>query len=58
MEEYALPSLLLSGKVAENWKKFKQGLELHRIASGTSDWDPKLQVPLLLRVIGEESIEI
>ena len=52
------PSMLLSGNVVENWKKFKQRFEIYRIASGTGDRDSKLQVSLLPHGMGEESIEI
>ena len=51
------PTLLLSGNAAQKWKKFKQIFKLYRIASGVCDRDAKLRVPLLLHVMGEESIE-
>ena len=51
-------SLCLSGNVSENWRRFKQQLEIYFIASGQDEAHNKVKVSLLLNFGGEEAIEV
>lgn len=48
----------MSGNVAENWKKFIQRFSLYKVASGYDLKEDKVQVALLLHVMGEEALDI
>ena len=47
-----------TGKMADNWKKFKQRFELYKVASGAHVKNDETQVPLLLHVMGDEALEV
>lgn len=51
-------SLVLTGNVAENWRKFKQRFEVYLEATGANVKSQKTQTSVLLHVIGEEAVEI
>ena len=42
--------LVLSGNIAENWRKFKQEFELYMLAAGYDEKPSKQKIALLLHV--------
>ena len=51
-------SLILTGNLAENWRRFKQQFEIYQIASGLDKKDGKVQAMALLHVVGIEALEV
>ena len=50
--------LILTGNVAENWKKFKQRFDVYMTASGAGEKEDKQKACILLHVIGEEALQV
>jgi transposase InsO family protein len=51
-------SLVLSGNIAENWKRFEQRFKLYLSATGKDEKSDELKVSLLLHVAGDDAIEL
>ena len=51
-------SLILTGNLAENWRRFKQQFEIYQIASALDKKDGKVQAMALLHVVGIEALEV
>ena len=47
-----------SGKIAANWKRFKQSFQIYKIASGLDTKNKEVQGMTLLHVIGQEAVEV
>ena len=59
MNEFRPPdALIFSGNLSENWRRWSQRFDLYLKASGKDKKDEKIQVAILLHVIGEEGLEI
>lgn len=59
MEALKAPDpLRLDGKIADNWKKWKQKFELYMTATGIEGKAQKVQSSMLLHIIGDEALEI
>ncbi|XP_017892179.1 uncharacterized protein K02A2.6-like [Ceratina calcarata] len=52
------PQLELSGNIAENYKKFKQRLEIYLMANDFDGKPDERKVAILLNIIGEEGLEV
>ena len=50
--------VLLTGNIAENWRKFRQEFELYMIASGHDGKPEKQKVALLLHVARKQAIDV
>ena len=50
--------LCLTGNISDNWKRFKQRIELYMDATGASKKDDKAKTSLLLHVMGEKAIDV
>lgn len=50
--------LVLTGNVAENWKKFKQRFDVYMNATGASEKDDKQKACIFLPVVGEEAVQV
>ena len=50
--------LVLSGNIAENWRKFKQEFELYMLAAGYDEKPSKQKIALLLHVARKQAIEV
>ena len=50
--------LVLSGNIAENWRKFKQEFELYMLAAGCDEKPSKQKIALLLHVARKQAIEV
>ena len=50
--------LCLTGNVSDNWKRFKQRVELYMDATGASEKDDKAKTSLLFHVMGEKAIDV
>ena len=50
--------LVLSGNIAENWRKFKQEFELYLIATGLDTKTSRQKIALLLHVARKQAIEV
>ena len=55
-----LPSelLIFSDNLSENWRRWAQRFNLYLTASGKVKEDEKMQVAILLHLLGEEGAEI
>ena len=51
-------ALVLTGNLAENWRRFKQLFEIYEIASGLARKYGKVRAMTLLHVAGSESLEV
>jgi hypothetical protein len=52
MDELDPPkSLIVTGNLAENWRRFKQQFEIYLIASGLDEKDGKVQAMALLHLL-------
>ena len=59
MENLQPPSaLVLTGNVAENWRRFKQQFEIYEIASGLARKDEKVRATTLMDVAGPEAPQV
>jgi hypothetical protein len=60
MEVYNVPAKLnlSSGSVAENWKKFKQQLDIYFKATEKDKKSHAVKIAILLNFIGEEGFEV
>ena len=59
MDQLRPPSeLKLSGKVAENWRRFKQGFELYMSAINADEKPEKQKIAIFLTVAGQEAIDV
>ena len=59
MEKLQPPSaLVLTGNVAENWRRFKQQFEIYEIASGWARKDGKVRTTTLMDVAGSEALQV
>ncbi len=50
--------LILTGNIADNWKKFKQRFQIYLEASGASEKEDKTKACLFLHVIGEDALDV
>ncbi|KAL4719961.1 hypothetical protein ACJJTC_001379 [Scirpophaga incertulas] len=50
--------LSVSGDLAENWRQFRQSLEIFLLASGLTNTDSERKLAILLNVIGEHGLKI
>ena len=50
--------LVLSGNIAENWRKFMQEFELYMLAAGYDEKPSKQKIALLLHVSSKQAIEV
>ena len=50
--------MILTGNLADNWRRFKQQFEIYLIASGLDKKDGKVQAMALLHVDGLETSEV
>ncbi|KAL4720370.1 hypothetical protein ACJJTC_014027 [Scirpophaga incertulas] len=50
--------LSVSGDLAENWRQFRQSLEIFLLASGLTNTDSERKLAILLNVIGEDGLKI
>ena len=51
-------SLLLSGNLAENWRRWEQRFKLYMTASGANEKDEEVKVAILLHTIGEDALDL
>ena len=59
MDKLTPPScMLLTGNLADNWKRFKQRFNIYLAASGAGGDDDKLKASIFLHVIGEDVLDI
>ena len=59
MDKLQPPSaLVLTGNLAENWRRFKQHFEIYEIASGLARKNGKVRAMTLLPVAGSEALEV
>lgn len=59
MEQFKPPSqLILTGNIAENWRRWEQRFRLYMTASGASEKEEEVKVAILLHTIGEEALEV
>ncbi|KAK0139061.1 hypothetical protein N1851_024415 [Merluccius polli] len=59
MEQFKPPSpLILSGNIAENWRRWEQRFRLYVTASGALDKEETVKVAILLHTVGEEALEV
>ena len=59
MEQFKPPSpLILTGNVAENWRRWEQRFQLYMIATGASAKDEEVKIAILLHTVGEEALEV
>ena len=59
MEQFKPPSpLMLTGNVAENWRRWEQRFRLYMTASGASEKDEEIKIAILLHVVGEDTLEL
>lgn len=59
MDKLSPPSsMLLTGNLSENWKRFKQRFNIYLAASGAEGNNEKLKAHILLHVIGEDALDI
>ena len=61
MEHLKPPEALILSTVtnkAEVWQRWKMSWDLYKVASGLDQKDEKIQVAMLLHVLGKECVEI
>lgn len=59
MEQFKPPSpLILTGNVAENWRRWEQRFQLYMTASGASSKNEKVKIAILLHTVGEEVLKV
>lgn len=59
MEQFKPPSqLILTGNIAENWRRWEQRFRLYMTASGASEKEEEVKIAILLHTIGEEALEV
>ena len=51
-------AMLFTGNLSENWKRFKQRLDLHLEVTDSSQKTEKVKTSIMLHVIGDEAIDI
>ncbi|CAH0766349.1 unnamed protein product, partial [Diatraea saccharalis] len=50
--------LVLSGNLAENWRVFKQALDIYLVAAGLEEKSDKRKLAIFLNFVGEEGLKI
>ncbi len=59
MEQFkSLLPLILSGNIAENWRRWEQRFSLYMTATGADEKDENVKIAILLHTIGEEALEV
>lgn len=59
METVGAPKCMdVTGNLAVNWKKWRQGFELYMVASGANTKEEPIKVALLLHLVGEDAVQI
>lgn len=52
------PPLILTGNIAENWRRWEQRFQLYMTASGALDKEETVKIAILLHTVGEEALEV
>lgn len=59
MDQFKPPSqLVLTGNLAENWRRWEQRFQLYMTATGASVKEEQVKIAILLHTIGEEALEV
>lgn len=59
MEQFKPPSqLILTGNLAENWRRWEQRFRLYMVASGAGAKEEGVKIAILLHTIGEDALEV
>lgn len=59
MEQFKPPTpLLLTGNLAENWRRWEQRYLLYMTATGANTKPEPVKIAILLHTIGEEALEV
>ena len=59
MDKLQPPSaVVLTGNLAENWRRYKQQFQIYEVASGLARNDGKVRAMTLLHVAGPEALEV
>lgn len=59
MEQFKpLLPLILSGNIAENWRRWEQRFSLYMTATGADENDENVKIAILLHTIAEEALEV
>ena len=52
------PPLILTGNIAENWRRWEQRFQLYMTASGALDKEETVKIAILLHTVSEEALEV
>lgn len=59
MEQFKpLSPLIITGNIAENWRRWEQRFWLYMVASGALTSEEMVKVAILLHTAGEEALEV
>ncbi|CAL9696459.1 unnamed protein product [Knipowitschia caucasica] len=59
MDQFRPPSsLMLTGNLSENWRRWEQKFRLYMVASGAAEKGEQVKIAILLHTIGEEALEV